>query len=306
MAKPRMVSINIPFPGFYESWYSHDIDREEQQAAEYEAEEREDGERTQPEELRLTADELARLFYDHTEYKVAEYKIAAMYVDAFDYEAGDLLGLSVKDTRQVWRDGGFTTESYQRPSLRLRFEEMTSPREYNFETDRIFAEIPLAVARHMFAKSKEDKHATLAAVICRRFTSRSGFISFYANDVESWLATPLSDWDHNELGTLLLACLEMANGADWGDSEMDFRLYESVSDDGGIYQAWESAVDWPAFEKAREELREDKAADLRESDPERAAELGLLATESDGGWRHGAPVPHPAQLPLQLGDSSPA
>jgi len=58
MSKPIMLSVNIPFPGFYESLYSSEIDHEESQWCEHEANERDDGEAQHPEELRLTADEL--------------------------------------------------------------------------------------------------------------------------------------------------------------------------------------------------------------------------------------------------------
>jgi len=224
-----------------------------------------------------------------------------MYVDAFDYEAGDILGLTRPDKRQRYNatSGKMESEKYNRPSLRLAFEEMTSPREYNFETDRLFCEIPLAVVRQLFAMSKAEGHATLANVIRRRFTSRSGFISFYDNDLAAWLEKPVRDWDHNELGTLLFACLELKGGADWENGELDMTIYYRVAEDGGITMAWESAVDWPAFEKARDEMREEKAAELRESDPERAQELGL----TEGGamdWRNSPAAPHPAQMPLPL------
>lgn len=83
--------------------------------------------------------------------------------------------------------------------LGLEFDGLSSPREYNFTTDRIFAKIPEASVTFMW--EQVDK-ARLDALIKRRFTSCDGFFSFYDNALEDWPEDVL-DWDHNQLGTLL-------------------------------------------------------------------------------------------------------
>jgi len=261
MTKPQTRSVNLPFPGFYDSWYSHAIDREEEQWCEYEAGEREDGEQQYPAELRLTDGELAELLFRHTTYSTAYHAVAREYVGAFDWKAGEALDLA----------------------LGLAFEEMTSPREYNFQTDRIFATVPLKTVRALFAVSKADGHKSLSAVLEDRHTSRSGFHSWYSNDLDTWLSKPVGDWDHNELGSLLLACLAIA-GVDW--EEFEGELYEGTDTGNGEFSnAWDSAVDWPAFEAARDDLRADKAE---------AAGLPVL------DWRTGPAIRHPAQVELGL------
>lgn len=78
------------------------------------------------------------------------------------------------------------------------FESLISPREYNFETDRIFVKLTPQGLRDLVRQilpSDFDK-------LCReRFTSRSGFISFYSPNYNHW--GPPSSWDHNQIGTLM-------------------------------------------------------------------------------------------------------
>lgn len=240
--------INLPFPGFYDSWYSQEIDRAESDWCEWRATEdsgNDDDEARHPEAIRLNAGELAEILWRCTDHSKAYAIIARDYVDAF----------------------GYVAESEADLKLGLTFESMTSPREYNFETDRIFAFIPRASVAALFKLSRADKHATLARTIAKRFTSYDGFLSGYPNALGAWLSKPLGAWDHNELGTLLIAVLEMQ-----GTKDLNLPLFERVADDCGFEQAWETAVDWAKFEDLRTEARADKVAELREEDPAAFAE----------------------------------
>lgn len=289
MTKPILLTVNLPFfPGFYDSWLSGEIDNEESRWCEDVATEsdHETDEMRQPEALRLDSGELAELLLRHTEYSKAYEKVAQWYVEAFDGIMGEALGFTVKATRQRYNFETSTMEpeEYRRPSIRATFESMDSPREYNFTTDRVYANIPLAMMKVFFNMSKRENHATLAAVIGERHTSRDGFISYYANDVAEWLAKPLTDWDHNELGSLLVAAMRMAGV----DLESDWEeLYYAVYGDDSAYQAWESAVDWPAFEAARLEKRAEKLAEWCESD-----------LDSASAWRDKRPAEFAALLAL--------
>lgn len=64
----------------------------------------------------------------------------------------------------------------------LKFDELSSPREYNFTTDRIFAGISLEDARRIHS---ETSTAALAKLSHDEFTSRDGFASFYDADVST-------------------------------------------------------------------------------------------------------------------------
>ena len=89
--------------------------------------------------------------------------------------------------------------------LEFTFEELTSPREYNFGTDRIFCKISEDSIIRML---KDTDQETLERVIKDRFTSYDGFVSFYSNELADW-PNRVIDWDANQLDTLLAAYIEV-------------------------------------------------------------------------------------------------
>lgn len=230
------LSICIPFSGFYESLYSSAIDQEEEQFCENDADYRQ-AEEGIPPESRLTASEFAEELLYCVDYRAVHLAVAKTYTNAFNNVASEAIGVP----------------------LGLVFEEMTSPREYNFETDRIFCGIAPATAAALFAQSAADGHAALEAQIKRRFTSCSGFISDYRNGLDIWLDKPLAEWDHNELGTLLLACLDLA-----AVDDLAMDVYYAATDCDSFYHEWESGVDWPKFEARVAEIRADREAEARD------------------------------------------
>jgi len=81
----------------------------------------------------------------------------------------------------------------------LVFKELTSPKEYNFTTDKIYCEIELEQVEYMFNTVPRE---VLADLIKEKCTSCAGFVSFYPNDLDEW-PDKLKDWDHNHIGILL-------------------------------------------------------------------------------------------------------
>jgi hypothetical protein len=260
MDTQKTREINLPFPGFYHSWYSDAIDREEEQTAEYLAEReieearekvmaREAAQLTLPiadrgkieidETQHVSAQEFCELLFDHCDYGKVYHKVAEFYVEAFDLWAFEELGL---------------------PADSFKFSLMTSPREYNFTTDRLFAHVSNEALSTMFQRSASDDHKTLARVIRARFTSYDGFISHYSNDLEYWLAKPFDEWDYNELGTLLLAFVVLCGIS---QEQMREELYElTFSGNGEETEAIHAGMDWPAYEKALAELRDKKRFEI--------------------------------------------
>lgn len=283
MTAPKMLTVCLPgFPGFYESELSQAVDWEGDQWCEYHSDDNgetgPDYESTYPAALTL-ANELGELLFRHTDYRAAYQSLARTWADAFDHEAGQILGMTVPDKRRRWTGEGFVTEPWDRPSIGARFESMDSPREYNFTTDRLFVDVPLKTLRAMFRKSAEGRHEALANIIRERHASRSGFHSFYSVDLTRWLSKPLRDWDHNELGTLILAALETA-GADLSRGEYyrgfwaDVR--ETCLDGETASHAFDSAVDWAALDRERAEMRVAKLATWLRDDGE-AARAWIIA-----------------------------
>mgnify|MGYP001809913033 CR=1 FL=1 len=265
--------ITLPFPGFYGSDYADALDRDESDWAEHHATESDGDESTFPEPLRLDASDVGDSVYMATDYRPGFVSVARQYVGAFDYHLGEALNLNRAARRWRFTDDGMKRESYRRPSAGLKFESLDSPREYNFSTDRIFAYIPRATIRAAFARSKADDHKTLAAVIVARHSSRSGFASFYESDLADWLATPLAEWDHNHLQTLIIAVLALEGQATTdGDLTSGFRdeLYESVFSGNGEESAWQEGTDWRRYETERAKRRAPKLAAWRRADPDAA------------------------------------
>lgn len=187
------LSCLIPFAGFYQTWHDGEFDN----ALEYMFDPEGSGAEF--------SGSLAQRFWDTIDWRAAQTAYAKDYVQNF----ATALGCKV-----------------------CEFEEMVSPREYNFTTDRLFARFDAAELRAILARA--DIRAELDIVAADMFTSRSGFISSYSPDVASW-GGELADWDHNQRGALLQAAANIiiADGETF-DQEKEFELMEDERCNGAI------------------------------------------------------------------------
>ena len=180
----------IPFQGFYNSLYSYAIESEIENSIDY-----------YYKEYELTEAQRDTLANGYLEKNTSEfyYNVSKDYAESFIYEIERETGLS----------------------LDARFESMESPKEYNFQTDRLFIELPEASAVAFVNYILENHKQELEQLIAQRFTSRSGFISFYDNTLEAW-GDP-SEWDYNQLGT----CFKIF---EYLEQEIyEHSIYESIS-----------------------------------------------------------------------------
>ena len=122
--------------------------------------------------------------YDKIDWQKAQFNLAKIYTEGFN------------------REFEYQTDI----SLNLKFVELSSPRFYNFETDRIFAEISPDKVKELREYVSEN---ILREMIKKECTSRDGFSSWYPNDLDDW--PKLEDWDHNHNHLLLKACLVQAD-----------------------------------------------------------------------------------------------
>jgi hypothetical protein len=104
--------------------------------------------------------------------------------------------------------------------LEMEFEGFESPREYNFVSDRTF--INITEASLLKAYAEVDK-GVLIDVAKHRHTSYDGFYSFYNPDVSVW--GPVTEWDLNQIGTLLQALAEDTVGGEF-DGWQQYELME--------------------------------------------------------------------------------
>ena len=182
----------IPFDGFYESFISDDIDHQIGQQIEWDTDiyDLNEDEQQVLEDSYLSVNR--KYFYN----QIAE-DYTNFYIDALNE-----------------RLKGFT--------LNAKFQLLTSPREYNFETDRIFIEIEENHAIDFIKYIIKNYKKELEKKIEDKFTSRSGFSSFYKNSLDLW-PKDYSEWDHNQIGT----CFELF---DLEEEDINYSLREYLTE----------------------------------------------------------------------------
>lgn len=111
----------------------------------------------------------------------------------------------------------------------LEFEELVSPREYNFTTDRVFCKVPYD---ELVRLHKETPAETFKKVCEQNFTRRDGFIPFYSSDWTSW--GHYEDWDHNQWMTVMEAYVLHKRDGEEFDSMAEFSLMEDERGNGGL------------------------------------------------------------------------
>ena len=184
----------IPFDGFYESFISADIDHQIGQQIEWDS----DTFDLNEDEQQILWDNYLSINRSYFYNQIAE-----------DYTNFYIDNLNAK-LNYAYPDHGFT--------LNAKFSLLTSPREYNFETDRIFIDIEKNHAIDFIKYIIKNYKKELEEKIKERFTSRSGFWSHYKNGLDLW-TQDYSEWDHNQIGT----CFEL-----FDFDELHF--YESLSE----------------------------------------------------------------------------
>lgn len=199
-----MKEARIPFAGFYGTMWDDELDREEEQLAESLAE-----------DYGLSASDVADKLFYHMDYREAYKHIAAAYVPQFQDFINKGLDLDIK----------------------LAFNDMTSPREYNFETDKIYVGISYPDAVRLARRVGRD---ALRAAAKAMFTSRDGFISFYPNDPARW--GRLAGWDQNHLYALFTAAVEKI-----GDEDAGWDILDDVRKRGVFSSALDAGLDYDAL-----------------------------------------------------------
>ena len=182
----------IPFDGFYNSYISSDIDHQIGQQIE-----------SDTDIYDLNEDEQQILWDNYLSVNTKYFynQIAEDYTNFYIHALNERLK-------------GFR--------LNAKFNILTSPREYNFETDRIFIDIEKNHAIDFIKYIIKNYKKELEEKIKERFTSRSGFWSHYKNGLDLW-TQDYSEWDHNQIGT----CFELF---DLEEEDINYSLREYLSE----------------------------------------------------------------------------
>ena len=133
--------------------------------------------------------------------------------------------------------------------LDLTFDELNSPREYNFVSDRVFGWLSTESLRKMWG---EVDTPALRIKIHENHTSRSGFSSFYSNVLEDW--GDVMTWDHNQIATLLEVYVDLETNGEF-DQYREADLMEH-SYGNGVYDEilWRNCPIMPRLTKVHEYL----------------------------------------------------
>lgn len=183
----KYLDIRIPFCGFYESEASYIIDEEIERSFDYEG---------------TGVSEIPDDFWDY--WTSGNRKVSKAFCEAYV----PMFSEYFEDTTEI--------------KLPLKFVEMTSPKFYNYETDKIYCSIHIDDVIQLRKKVEES---SLREVINERHSHRSGFISFYSNCLnEGEWSKPVEEWDEIQLETLLLAHLRQ-NGIEFIDYWSLFNDY---------------------------------------------------------------------------------
>ncbi|MDQ0422313.1 hypothetical protein J2045_003361 [Peteryoungia aggregata LMG 23059] len=260
-AAPRL-DVRLPFSGFYETVWSHELDHEESSFVEYRTENHDKSDKEQeawwPERLRLDAEKLHEILSKVTDQHAAREAIAKDFVPTFDAILGEAMGLSVptEGTRYCYKTQTMVPHTYDRDTVGLELKTFTSARgNYTTQTDWIHATIPLPVVELLFIRSRIDWHKRL-----RELIDDDG------HDPDEELASPLTDWCQNSCWRLLTACLPL-----YGVEEIENQCATAMAEESEFHRAWSNAVDWKKFEAERTEARAEPLADWIEDDLEAVA-----------------------------------
>ena len=221
----------IPFDGFYESFISADIDHQIGQQIEWDSD-----------IYDLNEDEQQVLWDSYLSINRSYFynQIAEDYTNFYI----EILNRRLK---------GFT--------LKAKFNLLISPKEYNFETDRIFIDIEKNHAIDFIKYIIKHYKKELENKIKERFTSRDGFWSHYKNDLDLWTQN-YSEWDHNQIGT----CFELF---DLEEEDINYSLREYLSEtimdnlDNTLGQDGIDLLDKKQKEKDKKELMDKQQLKLK-------------------------------------------
>lgn len=146
----------------------------------------------------------------------------------------------------------------------VEYTGMVSPRQYNFSTDRIFADVELRedwkdVMRHFMASNYD----WLQKRIHDDWTSYDGFMSFMENDIDEWDSHLFDDEDERYISTMLgyMMYKEHEDNRRRGSEELRWELCIEALDD--VYAGSYVYITDEGKEKL-EERRAQLEEDLRE------------------------------------------
>ncbi|NJN00049.1 MAG: hypothetical protein HC800_25520 [Phormidesmis sp. RL_2_1] len=187
---PKLITV-VPFPGTYGSWFDLDEVTPDPDMSEKQIE----------------------AFWESFDFSAWINELAKEYTSLYSAELSDIL-----------QDRYDTSGEY--PDL-LVFESVTSPRQYNFSTDTIYAYIKPKFVELLYSYATKNTDL-LQHVITERLTPYPGFSPSYSNRIEDWLDRNPLEFDHNEIETLILVLLLDPNGGDLAEQTPQSDIEDTI------------------------------------------------------------------------------
>lgn len=131
----------------------------------------------------------------------------------------------------------YTEEFGREFDLDLEFVAMTSPKYYNFSTDRIFANIPIDQIERI--RKEAEAHPEYKEFIRERYTSYDGFSSNFEPDAddEEWTKAELEPVQYRSILDFWIEKVSDAH-EDW-----DIYLMDDFRGNGGMDNLVDDAID---------------------------------------------------------------
>lgn len=198
----KFVEIEVPFWGFYESIHDSFINDAIESAFNYDYDTGDDK-------------ELPLDFWDD--------------VMSADFNWSDIQSAYAK---------AYTEAFGEKFGLDLEYIEMTSPREYNFTSDRIFAKVPIEQINKI--RKEVESHKDYPEYIREKFTSRDGFWSHYENDYkhEEWTREVLDECQYE-----VILDFWLENISDEAEEDWQGWLMDDFRSNGGMDEIVNDAVE---------------------------------------------------------------
>lgn len=104
--------------------------------------------------------------------------------------------------------------------IKIEYQSLCSPREYNFGNDSIYVKVTVDLKRLINAVAKLPNEE--AVKYFDRYTNRSGFISFHSNNLSDWLN---QDYIMEEPAHRIGALLDCLCTVEWGLEQIDLMYW---------------------------------------------------------------------------------
>ncbi len=196
----KKIEIELPFSGFYESLHDQNLDDAIEQHFSYDYETGEDKE---------LGDDYEKARWDaDINWEEIHKGYAKAYVEEFGEEF----------------------------DLDLEFADLTSPKYYNFSTDRIFAEVPFEQIEKI--RKEAEAHPEYKEFIKERYTSYDGFSSNFEADADDdeWTKAELEPVQYRSILDFWIEKVSDAH-EDW-----DIFLMDDFRGNGGVDELVDDAI----------------------------------------------------------------